>query len=406
MRLSIARTSLCASLFIPFSFAHAQASPDTVSSLAPVVVTASRTPQVIADALPATTVITREDIADSGAVDIAGLLRGQAGVDIAQSGGLGSQTSLFLRGSNSNQVLVLVDGMRVNAVGSGAASLAHLVVDQIDHIEIVRGNVSSLYGSEAIGGVVQIFTRGGSSNGDASRIAASVSYGSERTRAASVEGVQAFGPSDARTRIGVAASYRSANGFSAIDADRVAAANPDFDGYRNTSLSANVSQAFGPHEVGVRYVESRGHLQFDETSDYSFLDPSYNGRVQTHEERSRQNDALIYARLAGHVVLDDRSRRGADARPERQHIVESVLVRVRIDNQHRSAISLRQHGSPRHACGHGGLRASRPEGFFDVFRERRRRCHVLATRRQRDGGLRRIVGPARVDERVPVQRAP
>ena len=298
MRRSIARTVLCACCFTPFTFAFAQAAPDAVSTLAPVVVTASRTPQSIVDTLPSTTVITREDIADSGAVDLAGLLRGQAGVDIAQSGGLGSQTSLFLRGSNSNQVLVLVDGMRVNAVGSGAASLAHIMVDQIDHIEIVRGNVSSLYGSEAIGGVVQIFTRGGSSNGDTPRIAASGSYGSERTRAASIEGNQAFGPSDARTRVGIAASYRSADGFSAIDADRVAAANPDYDGYRNTSVSAHVSQQLGAHEVGIRYVESRGHLAFDETTDYSFIDPSYNGRIQTHEERSRQNDALVYARLA------------------------------------------------------------------------------------------------------------
>lgn len=297
MRCSIARAVSCASLFLPLSFSFlAQAAPDGVSTLPPVVVTASRTPQSVVDTLPATTVITREDIADSGAVDVAGLLRGQAGVDIAQTGGLGSQTSLFLRGSNSNQVLVLVDGMRVNAVGSGAASLAHIMVDQIDHIEIVRGNVSSLYGSEAIGGVVQIFTRGGS--GEGSRLAANGSYGSERTRAASIEGNQSFGSSDARTRIGVAASYRSANGFSAIDADRVAAANPDFDGYRNTSVSAHLSQQFGAHEVGIRYVESRGHLQFDETTDYSFIDPAYDGRIQTHEERSRQNDGLVYARLA------------------------------------------------------------------------------------------------------------
>jgi len=292
----ISRALLCASLCLPSSYVHAQTS-STVSTLQPVVVTATRTPQSVVDALPATTVITRADIADSGAVDIAGLLRGQAGVDIAQSGGLGSQTSLFLRGANSNQVLVLVDGMRVNAVGSGAASLAHLMVDQIDHVEIVRGNVSSLYGSEAIGGVVQIFTRGGSANDDAPRIAVSGSYGSERTRAAAFEAHQAFGPGDARTRIGVATSYRSANGFSAIDADRAASANPDFDGYRNTSVSANVSQQIGAHEVGIRYLESHGHLQLDESTDYSFSIPRYDGRIQAHDERSRQNDGLVYARL-------------------------------------------------------------------------------------------------------------
>ncbi len=265
--------------------------------LDPVVVTSSRTAQRLSDALPATSVISRADIEDSHAPDLATLLRGQAGFDVAQSGGLGSQSSLFLRGSNSNQVLVLIDGLRVNAVNGGAASIAHLMVDQIDHIEIVRGNVSSLYGSEAIGGVVQIFTRGGTDSGAPGSVGAGVTYGSEQTRAASVDASQSFGPSDARTHVGVSASYRSANGFSAIDAGRVAAANPDYDGYRNHSVSANVSQRFGDQEVGARYFESHGRLQFDDPSDYSFIDPAYNGRIQTHDERSRQTDAALYARL-------------------------------------------------------------------------------------------------------------
>jgi vitamin B12 transporter len=265
--------------------------------LDPVVVTSSRTPQRLSEALPATSVITRADIEDSHAPDLATLLRGQAGFDVAQSGGLGSQASLFLRGSNSNQVLVLVDGLRINAVNGGAAAIAHLMVDQIDHIEIVRGNVSSLYGSEAIGGVVQIFTRGATDGNAPGSIGAGLTYGSERTRAASVDASQSFGPSDARTHVGVSASYRSADGFSAIDAARVAAANPDYDGYRNHSVSASVAQHFGEHEIGVRYLESDGRLQFDDPSDYSFIDPGYNGRIQTHDERSRQTDAALYARL-------------------------------------------------------------------------------------------------------------
>ena len=273
------------------------ADPLQATPLDPVVVTSSRTAQRLSDALPATSVITRADIEDSHAPDLATLLRGQAGFDVAQSGGLGSQSSLFLRGSNSNQVLVLIDGLRVNTTSSGAASIAHLMVDQIDHIEIVRGNVSSLYGSEAIGGVIQIFTRGGTDSGGPTSIGAGVTYGSERTRAASIDASQAFGPSDARTRVGVSASYRSAKGFSAIDADRVAAANPDYDGYSNRSVSANVTQHFGEHEIGARYFESHGRLDFDESSDYSFIDPAYNGRIQTHDERSRQTDAALYGRL-------------------------------------------------------------------------------------------------------------
>ncbi len=283
---------------LPLFVAAQSASNDlSPAPLDPVVVTASRTPQRQSDALPATTVITRSDIEDSRAPDLATLLRGQAGFDVAQSGGVGSQTSLFLRGANSNQVLILIDGLRINAVGSGAAAVAHLMSDQIDHVEIVRGNVSSLYGSEAIGGVIQIFTRGGTDSGGPATIGAGLTYGSERTRAGYVDGSQAFGPSDARTRIAVSASYRSVDGFSAIDADRVRTANPDYDGYRNASLSASVAQHVGEHEFGVRWFESHGHLQFDDSSDYSYLDPTYNGRIQTQDERSRQTDASLYGRI-------------------------------------------------------------------------------------------------------------
>ena len=269
--------------------------------LDPVVVTASRTAQRLSDALPATTLITRADIEDSQAPDVATLLRGQVGIDVAQSGGTGSQTSLFLRGANSNQVLVLIDGLRVNAVGSGAASIAHLMIDQVDHVEIVRGNVSSLYGSEAIGGVIQIFTRGGANTGDTSsdhpRVGLNAEWGGDRTRAASFDAAHAFGADGARTRVGLAASYRSARGFSAIDANRAPAANPDDDGYRNASVSAQVAQQFGAHEIGARYFETHGHLEFDDPTDYGFFGPPYNGRVQTHNERTRLTDVALFGKF-------------------------------------------------------------------------------------------------------------
>lgn len=286
--------------------AQSAVDPAAVAPLDPVVVTASRAAQRLSDVLPTTTVITRAEIEDRHAPDLATLLRGQPGFDVAQSGGVGSQTSLFLRGANSNQVLVLVDGLRINAAGSGAAAVAHLMADQIDHIEIVRGNVSSLYGSEAIGGVIQIFTRAGvgAAGAGTPSVGAGITWGSERTRAASLDASGGFGPADARTRVGVAASYRGANGFSAIDAERVATANPDFDGYRNRSVSATVAQSLGEHEVGVRYFESHGNLDFDESSDYRFIDPGYDGRAQTHQERSRQTDAAVYGRVHANGFWD------------------------------------------------------------------------------------------------------
>ncbi|HEX7340786.1 MAG TPA: TonB-dependent receptor, partial [Rhodanobacteraceae bacterium] len=126
-----------------------------------VVVTATRTAQPLADTLAPVIVITRQQIDLLQPKSLLNLLSGLPGVTLANSGGLGQQTSLFLRGTNSTQTLVLIDGVRVGSVGAGLAAWAQIPVDQIARIEIVRGPRSSLYGSDAIGGVIQIFTRHG-----------------------------------------------------------------------------------------------------------------------------------------------------------------------------------------------------------------------------------------------------
>jgi outer membrane cobalamin receptor len=110
-------------------------------------------------------VITRADIERWQLSDFVSALGRQAGVEFAQTGGPGSAASLFVRGANSSQVLVLVDGIRMNAAAGGAASIGGIALDTIDRIEISRGNLSSLYGSAAVGGVVQIFTRSGQQPG-------------------------------------------------------------------------------------------------------------------------------------------------------------------------------------------------------------------------------------------------
>src|SRR5690606_31242315 len=104
-------------------------------------------------------VITREDIDASAARDVLEVLRLQAGIDLYRTGGAGSQTSLFLRGTNTNQVLVLIDGVRIASANTGALAFEQLPIDTIERIEIVRGPRASYWGSDAIGGVIQIFTR-------------------------------------------------------------------------------------------------------------------------------------------------------------------------------------------------------------------------------------------------------
>lgn len=127
----------------------------------PVIVTATRTAQTADETLAAVTVITREDMERRQAQSFQDLLRGEPGFSIANHGGHGKLTSVFLRGTNSNHVLVLIDGVKVGSATAGMTAFEHIPLDQIERIEIVRGPRSSLYGANAIGGVIQIFTRKG-----------------------------------------------------------------------------------------------------------------------------------------------------------------------------------------------------------------------------------------------------
>ena len=124
-------------------------------------VTPTRTEEPAEETIAATTVITRADIERSQAQSVQDLLAGTPGVGISNSGGLGKITSLHLRGTEASHVLVMIDGVIIGSATTGTASFQDISVDLIDHIEIVRGPRASLYGSEAIGGVVQIFTRKG-----------------------------------------------------------------------------------------------------------------------------------------------------------------------------------------------------------------------------------------------------
>jgi vitamin B12 transporter len=215
--------------------------------------TAEKAGKTIAD----TTVITAEDIRKSQAPDLPTLLRDVVGVEISQPGGMGKPASVYLRGSNSDQVLVLVDGVRMNSATLGTTAIDQLMASQIDHIEIVRGNVSSVYGSEAIGGVIQIFTKHGHG---APAVHASAGVGSLGTRQASA----GIGGKEGGTDFNVQFSTFRTDGVSALNPAIFPGANPDRDGYRNNSVSANVGHAFSPdHRISASLFGSNGNNQYD-----------------------------------------------------------------------------------------------------------------------------------------------
>lgn len=238
-----------------------QAQVTSEAALPPIVVTAARLAQPQTDALPFTTVISRADIEASQAVDLPALLRREAGIQFTQTGGIGQVSGLFMRGAETRQTLVLIDGVPLTKQdASGTVSIEHLMLDQIDHVEIVRGNVSSIYGSSAIGGVIQIFTRRGDGAPRASVEAEAGSRGTTRL-AATVSGGN--GGADA-VRYALSASNFHTRGFSSLNPAQVPDANPDRDGYRNTSVSGSVSKDFGrDHQLGASFSATEGRFDFD-----------------------------------------------------------------------------------------------------------------------------------------------
>ncbi|MCU0805703.1 MAG: TonB-dependent receptor [Burkholderiales bacterium] len=266
------RTALALALAAAIPSARAQA-----PALDPVVVTAARYPTRISETLADATVITREEIARSAQTTLPELLRTVPGIQVTSTGGPGQVSGVFMRGANTGQTLLLVDGMRLASATVGTSAIEHLPLDQIERIEIVRGPASSLYGADAVGGVIQIFTRRGSG---APRVNASAGYGTYNTFIGSA-GVS--GQSGA-TRYALQAGYESSRGFSAIANPSNLAYNPDDDGYSNRSVTASVSHDFSDRlEVGARLFRVNADTQFDGVT----FDPLFNP-ITAFDFRNRQ----------------------------------------------------------------------------------------------------------------------
>ena len=226
----------------------------------PIIVTATRTAQTADETLAAVTVITREDIERQQATSVIDLLRGTPGVSLSNNGGVGKSTSVFLRGSESDHVLVLINGVKVGSVSLGTTAFQDIPVDQIERIEIVRGPRSSLYGSEAIGGVIQIFTRKG---GGVTSPSFSLGAGSHRTYTGSV-GVSGGG---AQGWYNVRRSGLSSDGINACRGSTSAGCftvEPDDDGYRNRADAVRGGYRFSNGvELDAHALRTRGKVRFD-----------------------------------------------------------------------------------------------------------------------------------------------
>lgn len=219
------------------------------------VVTASRTATRLDEQLGDVTVLTRADIERSGAPGLLELLATQPGIQATPDSIRGGNASVFVRGANHQQTLVLVDGQRISSATTGATALQHLPIGQIERIEILRGPASSLYGSDAIGGVIQVFTRAGSGRPTAS---GAVTLGSYGTVATSV----GYGGQAGDTRFHLQAGAENSQGFSDIRAAKGGlydSFNPDRDGYRQRNLGLKATRQVSPDlELGASYLVTEG----------------------------------------------------------------------------------------------------------------------------------------------------
>ena len=259
------KKSLLAVALLGCTMAAQAAVQNDASALAPVIVTATRTAITADEALSSVSVITRADIERLQPLSVPDLLAGLPGVSFANTGGHGQQTSLFMRGTNSTHTLLLVDGVRVASVSAGLAAFEQIPVEQIERIEIVRGPRSSLYGADAIGGVIQIFTRRGTRDGGL-RPSFSVTTGSNSLLRgqAGLSG----GSEHAWYNLGVGAQYTRGINACRIGAGTVFAGcftdEPDRDAYRNKNLSASGGYRWDSGaELTGTWLRSLGEIHFD-----------------------------------------------------------------------------------------------------------------------------------------------
>ena len=219
-----------------------------VSPVDAVIVTATRTEIPLHDATVPVTVISREDIELSLATDLAELLRFQAGIDLGRNGGPAQATSIFLRGTESNHTLVLIDGVRINPGTLGGAAIQHIAPELIERVEIVKGARSALFGTDAIGGVINIITR----RADDTYLESSAGVGSFDTRSGFLSG----GNRGQVGEFGVTVNWQQTDGYAPRTDSSIER------GYDNLSANLYASRRIGSGELSVHHWQTEGTVEY------------------------------------------------------------------------------------------------------------------------------------------------
>ena len=257
--------SLVFPLYLISFTAAAQTTPP-VPQLDQVVVTASRTAQLETNVLGDVTVIDNKELQQAGQSSMAEILARHHGIQTSNNGGPQTATGVGIRGSNASQTLVLVDGIRINGSTAGSVNWNTIDPATIDHVEVIRGAASSLYGTDAIGGVINIITRKPGEDRPLSAFA-NMGYGTYDTYKSSLGLSGASGGWD----YSVSSSVASSNGFSAMTPP----SSQDADGYSQHSLAASLGYRWKPgHHIGITAYNGYSNGDFDVPSSPA-SDPAY-----------------------------------------------------------------------------------------------------------------------------------
>jgi vitamin B12 transporter len=222
--------------------------------LDPVVVSATRVEQKLIDVLPSANVITREQIEQAQAPTLFDLLQGEAGIEISRAGGPGSLATLLMRGQASNSVAMFVDGVRVQTDQYGGLKYIDISPDQIERIEILRGNMSAIYGEAATGGVINIFTRAGSGP------RASIRLGSRQTSDLSA----GYGVNQPGLKANFSVQRFSSESYSAMNPRLNPYVNPDRDPYRREAVFTALERRINDRlALGVQANLIRNEVHYD-----------------------------------------------------------------------------------------------------------------------------------------------